>query len=748
LWTRSDYQQPPLTEQDLCNAGRCDFCNTNASYLNCQAFVFGYLKLIGIMMGIILFFLMLPWIIAFCVIIVKCCQCVCFPVIKFVKKNHQNNKIKKLSKMINPTFNDDENDLEMTNSQDTNTTLNDQDYEEENVVRYIENGEIKTMLLPRKKKAPLNSVNVQLYVVLIIFSLGFIPVINAQCSTSAIASSMVNDCVRYNSTHESCKIKPIITSALKGVGDESCMDVTVNGTRVGKINVKFNTFVAKTNLVKEYYTSSWEGLCESSKSCFLEQCCTYDSYETCGDWAQNRLDDPNPCNKFSSGIMNVPGWTDCFSGNGCAACNCFSCANACMYYRYAFRPKGTVATIYSFGLTTYEATLIINWNFTESGGSSGQNIVTTTNPYFSNSIFDMTMQGVFIDFAIGFGDKRLFAEGTTSKFVDAAKTNQPAKGIIGDIQSTNVVGLSSPTSTSFRYASNLVRINQDCSRSYCTFEGPGYNYQEFFVKLPQSLSGFIWQYSPSNQFISANVARSLSALYTLKFKNDVQILLFSDVVCPIAKFVSSVGCFQCTDGANVTIDAYSECLPGTCSVFSNSSTVEVVTTSLFLTNVPSKQIIVINAGVANLDTMIYLNCRGNIIPINITGTLIDKDTIYQDQNVTVVVPPDSGSSVDLGGLFGLGEEIAAIIIMIVVIIGTILLFLLIVYIVYKCGCCCKGKNNNTDGNFSSFGKSLKTMMGITAIQAAISNKKLKNAGYNILTKDQKLDTINSDAIKK
>lgn len=744
LWTRSDYQQPPMSQVDLCNAGKCEFCETNASYLNCEAFMFGYLKLLAIIVGIVFFLILLPWVIACCVVIVRMCQCICAPALHYIKKKRRESMINNVINIQNQThnFNDTDNDIEMSppitrRGDDTRPLMNNGNLkDDEQVIEYLQDGILKSMVI-KKPRA-----NVQMYIIILLFTFSFLPRIDAQCSSSVIASSSVNECVRYNTTHQSCKIRPVLTAAIRGLGDTSCIDVSVNGTRVGKIKVSFSDFVVKNNLVKEYYTSSWDPLCESSKSCFLEQCCTYDSYGDCGSWANNRLNDPNPCNKFSNGIMSVPGWTDCYSGNGCAGCNCFSCANACMYYRYAFRPKGNIATLYSFGLSTYQASLTISWNFTESGGISGQSTISTTNPYFSNNIFDFTLQGVFIDFAIGFGDKRLFAEGSTSKFVDAAKTNQPAKGIIGDIQASNANSLQNPSSNSFRYASNLVRISQDCSRSYCTFEGPGYNYKDFFPNLPQSLSGFNWEYQPTSQTISAKITRSLTAQYTLRFKNDVQILLFSDTICPKATFVKSSGCFQCTDGANITLRVSSDCLPGTCAIFSNSSRVEVVTTSVTLTNTPTDIIVVINSGQADLNDKLYINCRGNIISVNVTGTLIDKDTIYKDQNVTVILPPDSGSSADLGGLFGLGEDIAAIIILVIVIIGAILLFLLIAYLIYKCGCCCKGKNNNTDGNFSTFGKTLKTMMGITAIQAAIKSKKLKNAGYKNV--DNTDDTLSMD----
>merc|ERR1711939_910955 len=71
LWTRNDYQQPPMSQTDLCNAGKCEFCETNASYLNCEAFMFGYLKLLAIIVAFVFFLILLPWIIACFVVIVR-----------------------------------------------------------------------------------------------------------------------------------------------------------------------------------------------------------------------------------------------------------------------------------------------------------------------------------------------------------------------------------------------------------------------------------------------------------------------------------------------------------------------------------------------------------------------------------------------------------------------------------------------------------------------------------------------------
>lgn len=704
-----DYGTPPnITTDDFCSLGYCEYCSTDSDWVICRGYNFGYIKIALIVIVLMLLMCFLPWIIALFTFCGKCCKCMCCTPYKLICCN----KSRKIED------NSDTNIIEMESST-ASSGPNLADFEDDDLV-------IRPMMMTteiqigrdgkKRNKHVVYPSNIKpgtlTIAIICIFAFGSVGFASAQCTTSAISSSSIKVCTRFNNTHTACTTRPTVTLSVPGVGSTSCIGLTANNTTpYGTISVTFKSHVAQQSLNKNYYTSSWQLKSESSKSCFLESCCTYNSYGDCSQWA-DAGGEPNPCGKFSSGILSLPGKTICSSTQGCAGCGCFSCANACMYSRYAFAPQGEVFEVDSFSLVNYVASFDIKFD-TQSLKQTYS--ISSQQPYASNSVFDAQFQGVFLDFGINWGGKRVVINSAKSSawIADTALTNSPNSDIIGDIQSDTVTGLTNPSSNSFQYARTIVSWFSDCHRTYFSYAQPGMQYLNNFPKFPTTYTGFLWSYNPSVG-LTAPVNRVNNALVTITLKQDLTLYILDDLICPYVEVISTSGCFHCPESAIMTIKFRSTCQPGSCVV--STGNFQTLNTTIYLSNTLTTGTIAFYSNIQNVVGNLTITCKERSYSARFNATLIDPSTVYERAPDGYSVPPAGGSSTDLGGLFGVGKTTSDAILAIIIIVAVIVILIIITVIIFKVR-----KNKNPD---ESLNDTIKAMLGIEALKKAQKYQRL------------------------
>jgi len=772
LWSRTYDSEVNLTSHDICNAGYCEYCDEGVSTWNCHASNFGYMNIGLIIFGAVILCCALPWILACCTVCGKITKCVCYPVFKFsgsklekIKENRNKGKdeVKQALKdydqrdpSVLKVVIEDKRDGFFSHFMKKPETekreifeMNEPKSSRFEAINYpTEDGtEPKTGI--KKSKVDFGSFNSiltkdrepqRLYVFLFLglFMIGGLSSVDAQCTSNILATASTQVCSRHNSTHLSCLFKPVVTFGISGPGDHFCINFITNTSDViGTMDLEFDSLVMKTDLVKEYYTSDWRPVTESSKSCFLESCCDYGQYGSCTDWLSNSVNDPNPCAKFSTYIMSLPGRTGCDAYSGCAGNGCFSCAESCNYFRGALLPTGEVAKIMSPGLSTTEASFTLNTNFSEA--SSFQ--FSSSQPLISTNDFTFQLQGVFIDFQVNFGAKKFAQYENNVRIVDAASANSPIESSLGDIQANEADDLGvnlNPSSVIFD--AGIMQEMASSDGVNFAYKQPGINLMGSYPALPTSFDGFLWMYNPITQQVEANIDRRLTALITLTATRDFQFYTIDDEVCPSASLVDVVGCYSCVDGGVIEIKAHSNCQPGNCLVtLENNMT--VVNNVISLTNSEQNFNVTFLSALKDVQTKMHINCKGNDFVVDVNGTLLSKNTIFYNGDDTFVKTTNSEGKFswgslpwfnDLTGLSSIWSTILYAAILVVVSIIIIAVILKLASLSY----------NKVAHKDSSFADAMKYATGFHAMKHAWNTERFKTAGYEpVSTKD---DRINVD----
>lgn len=706
VYSRSyEKSQFNLTTDDLCNTGRCEYCETKSQYAFCQVGNFGYINTMFVLVAIVISICLLPWIVACCTVLVRCTKCLIRPFCNCC------NKVK------------DSQSVELIAHQDD--ADNDDTYDEVELPKpepeVVEEAVSKLRKLKKKKTLNKKLSTRPTTVMLPLLFFFMLPLLSqAACTSNVISNSLANSCTRFNNSHSQCQITPIVTFGLTGVGDEICIDLmTNNSVSAGKINVKFISLTASSPLSTQYYTSCWYPVVESSKSCFLESCCSYGSYGSCSDWNSA---DINPCGKFSPGLVQIPGRTGCNSYAGCAGNGCFSCSSSCNYYRYGFMPRDEVIRVATVGnFIQYTAVLSISTSF-----SAAVFTVNTQNSVYADPSgnFNMVLQGLFIDFSIAL-NRPIAIKGGTVKFVSASLVNTPAKDTIGDIQSS-VPNMLSAGVNSFRFADNMIVPNTQAYGT--TFESSGCGAQFFdssaYPALPTSQSGLTWVYKQSSDSIVADITRSLTAVSTLTFKKPFTFQFLDEAICPEISKVTATGCFSCDEGAIVTVSSRSTCFAGVCRVVVPSNYISS-TNTVYLTNSMSQLNFTLFSSTASNNMSITLSCKDKSASYSASFTLVPKLRVDNATNTTTLNPPSRPSSMDLSGLdlgLGLDAEWKNQLVLALIIIACLILFFLILY--FSCRFCpcnwCKQSKMDI----------FKDLVGINAVKAAATTNRFQ---YSQLT---------------
>jgi len=498
------------------------------------------------------------------------------------------------------------------------------------------------------------------------------------------------------------------------------LNLVYNNVTKNTIKISFDSLKIVASLNLAYYTSGWNPLFQQTKSCFLNSCCSYGTYGNCAAWLSNSNSDKNPCGFFTGGILNYPGVTGCLSGSGCAACNCFSCANSCNYYRWSVQPGGVVWGLYQVAQLNYVGSYTISHDFPGLSPTYLNSYSVTSNvPYLPGPLFDVAIDGLFNNVQYSFGTKMIAISGSSVKIVDASLPNSPQVNEIGDIQSNSVASLQSPNNGVIEFNTNLATVSLSCNGAGASFVQNGLSRLQSFQSLPTTYNGLNWVYNASNSEMFAMTNSQSSTLISINFNIPVSVAVEIDQICPMTVSVLSVlGCHSCAGGVNVSVIAYSSCLPGFCSVSSNDGSVIIQTFKVYLNSVPVPISIMFNTNEPELNSVFFINCNGGNANFTVNAVLSSWSNIYGNSNNTYFFPSNNGNSnfvVDANSIFGgIGLPGTSAILGVIGFILAILTLLLILFTVFRIIKCWR-----PEMTAKSY---IKTTVGIDAMNATIRGK--------------------------
>jgi len=483
-------------------------------------------------------------------------------------------------------------------------------------------------------RSEMMSMKMVLYVMIVCCIL---PSALGQCSESVIMTSDVTSCTKFNQTHSECYVRPNMRISNKGPGSRTCVVINDrNSTRIGSMNVTFSQLLGVGSLSLQYYTCDWKGGYTTHRKCFLESPCTYDQYGNCGAWASSG--NVNPGGIFSQDDLLWPGVMGCSSIDGCAGNGCFSCAPQCGWWRWWLEMAEPCFPVYKVSLVSYSVSMEIDLAI---GNNKTSFKVTSSQPTYDDVNLSASIEGVFIDFGIIFTKSIIDLDGG-SFYTETSPQNNPAVGLIGDVQSASLSDIRSAQNTLMN--KNIANANIQPKSSVFAFSNSGFNAADLSRQFPTDIAGFSWVRDRVQNQIIARIDRALNAEVGIEFKSDFKFYRMDESVCPKIVFERLYGCYDCAPGATIELRGESSCFEGNCYTFLESGS-QMLQNDVYLglTN-KSMNVSAMFSNSSVSDTLTIV-CGSNRMSVTVIGELTTDDKIIS-QAISYKVPTQPTENFD------------------------------------------------------------------------------------------------------
>jgi hypothetical protein len=216
----------------------------------------------------------------------------------------------------------------------------------------------------------------------------------------------------------------------------------------------------------------------------------------------------------------------------------------------------------------------------------------------------------------------------------ACDANAPVSGAVGEIQSSDSYSMmngqspSGPEHSYMQYAPGIVQLQTGATSNAYTFTSPAFS--KIFTDLdllPFYDAGDYWTseiiFNGNNAptaWAFINVASPPALLVTVETTSNITFSRTVDLVCPLASFVSSSGCYECEVGVTLIFSVQSLCSPGFVAISTNSSGIGVYTQSLSINNTAYNYAIGISTQIAQNDICIQFTGNGGSQSVCISFT--------------------------------------------------------------------------------------------------------------------------------
>jgi hypothetical protein len=396
----------------------------------------------------------------------------------------------------------------------------------------------------------------------------------SQCSSGYIVSTTLTDCVSLNSGSKQCKTEFEAQLTIPAPGTTACFSLVDSEKEIviGMARLTYLNYTVTYNLDSLYYTSNFALASESTHRCPHTSTC---DAETCSSFTGS--DRTGDGNLGDSDVIDYPGQTICSQSCGCAACGCFYCSSGCTYSGFGIRPLGDVAQVYSMGQSVssvYAALEIID--------ARNQTVLfqvfTLSDDKVTYDDFSAQIEGTLSFDEPNFEDWKVITFQGENYMGVACDVNQDCTGVPGDIQANTDADLEIGNTDSFRFAPGLVITNvgnKDTTYSSVSSGLTALSNSAAYLVLPEIVNGNFWRMQ--DEYIIGALANPGALVMNIEDAGDLQITVYTDVVCPKAVLNTVAGCYSCSTGANANITLTSSCKSGLVSVTSDDPDVLILT---------------------------------------------------------------------------------------------------------------------------------------------------------------------------
>jgi hypothetical protein len=392
--------------------------------------------------------------------------------------------------------------------------------------------------------------DVPAHTVLIMCLICLITLSSAQCTTSSIVSTEIEVC-EYHDGNYSCYFQLNQLIILPHLGNKVCIAFkSPQGDIIGNVNITYDLGLIKALTQTSYFTSDWNGLSCSDKSCSGSDYCT----PSC-------VSDEVILNPFLSGIcVTRPGKTTCRSSCGCAGCGCFFCSDACLTSRYSFLGVGLGIEVKDILSVRAYPRLVISAKI---NGTESTSVVDLYNNLVAGP-FNIINIGSLDSSDHNFGDNKLVLKGSQSYLASSNGYNNPQFGKVGDIQASTSFAFGFPSPTAFIYPTTVVPSIETQDAVVYSFPSPGARLLGDNTELPMVFGDTIWSFDGSNLVgLNSNPGAVVMSLISTE---DILLTYEKTRVCPNLDSLTINGCYNCPQGLTITVLADSLCDAGAVSV--------------------------------------------------------------------------------------------------------------------------------------------------------------------------------------
>jgi len=455
-----------------------------------------------------------------------------------------------------------------------------------------------------------------------IISILITPSQSCEFGTSIVGS--LTDCVKVDSTHDSCLVKTALLSTLAFPGSTNCYSLyDENHNLYADMTLEFVSQTDKVSLVKAYYTAEPNVKFVTHRPCYTQHGC---NGQDCEDAQTDALRNPYDLFENDGNIIAYPGETFCRRTPGCAANLCWLCNKACLYSAYGVVPSNNVITVYELGQRTTQPSLKLTI-------TSGAGLVKTITMSPTSNI--TTTAGVLLKIVGNlqgsiseFGTNKIISGNGYWWLGHTSEANVPVAGTIGQLQANTLSKLKSASSTAFVYAPSMVIRTQGSDKdTFRVIANPELAIPQF-KKFPLTLNGVIW--TSAETYLVGNNLNPGALVVNIEMPEGISITRTRAIVCPeISKVSESTGCGSCVIGASFSMLVYSSCQSGVVSISSPDLFIQIFTVSTLLS--PDSQNITVNFASSKFTGTfkVCLNSETNEKCADVVLNLIEDDTVSE-----------------------------------------------------------------------------------------------------------------------
>jgi hypothetical protein len=446
--------------------------------------------------------------------------------------------------------------------------------------------------------------------------------VNSECLGTTILSDNIMTCTDSPSGNE-CHLTLNLQAILPTLGSSVCFTFydNVNNEQVGEIFVGLSSVISKATLTQQYFTSDWDYEVSSAKYCA-------ETTTWCGS---NYFGNTPGCKEITTTNSSMlsgpstfyPGKTTCVASCGCAGCGCADCSDACLYYRFGYKPKGgawRVADITSIVNTPVltvkqvfgNKTILSKLNFV--GVSAEMDGITYTNIGQLSS-----PEGLF-------NGRSVISNANEAYLFNSATVGAPTFGVPGDIQSNYYDWLEA-----FPYYFAFPAGNPDVilqPNKVLVNEIPSgiQNMVNSGSKFPKNINNVLWAFTPQ-YLIGTQITPSPVIMY-IHTEVPYAFTALTTKVCPNLRTVEMTGCYNCPQGASLTIFAKSDCDEGSARLtFISNSRVTLFQDSITLNITETAIVVPIISFDMNVQGVIDLFAYGKHSNMSFSGVLDEPPVI-------------------------------------------------------------------------------------------------------------------------